>query len=88
MGRYLAHDVIVHFILFQSILLLVVVSNLVMLRKARRGKQPPNLPFVSVLVPARNEEKNIARLVNSLSAQDYPNFELLILDDEDRKSVV
>lgn len=82
MGRYLAHDVIVHFILFQSILLLVVVSNLVMLRKARRGKQPPNLPFVSVLVPARNEEKNIARLVNSLSAQDYPNFELLILDDE------
>ena len=82
MGRYLAHDVIVHFILFQSILLLVVVSNLVVLRKARRGKQPPNLPFVSVLVPARNEENNIACLVNSLSAQDYPNFELLILDDE------
>ncbi|HOE34691.1 MAG: glycosyltransferase [Chloroflexi bacterium] len=82
MGRYLAHDAIVHFILFQSVLLLVLFSNLLLLRKARRGKHPRILPRVSILVPARNEEKNIARLVNSLLAQDYPDFEVLVLDDE------
>lgn len=82
MGPYLAHDVIVHFIFYQSVLLLVVLSNLFMLRKARRGKAPSEEPLVSILVPARNEEKNIALLVNSLLGQDYSNFELLVLDDE------
>lgn len=38
-------------------------------------------PFVSVLVPARNEARNIARCIRSLLAQDYPNFELIVLDD-------
>jgi len=40
------------------------------------------LPFVSVLVPARNEEVNIERCVLSLLAQDYPSYEVLVLDDE------
>lgn len=39
------------------------------------------LPFVSVLVPARNEERNILNLLNSISNQNYPNYELIILDD-------
>lgn len=41
-----------------------------------------DLPFVSVLVPARNEELNIERCVSSLLEQDYPEFEVLVLDDE------
>jgi chlorobactene glucosyltransferase len=36
---------------------------------------------VSILVPARDEERSIAGCVSSLLAQDYPNFELLVLDD-------
>jgi chlorobactene glucosyltransferase len=36
---------------------------------------------VSILVPARNEERSIAGCVSSLLAQDYPDFELLVLDD-------
>lgn len=39
-------------------------------------------PFVSILVPARNEEANIADCINSLRMQDYPDFEVLVLDDE------
>ena len=39
-------------------------------------------PFVSILVPARNEEANIEACVKSLLAQDYPDFELIVLDDE------
>lgn len=38
-------------------------------------------PFVSVLVPARNEERSIERCVRSLLAQEYPRFEVIVLDD-------
>jgi chlorobactene glucosyltransferase len=39
------------------------------------------IPYVSVLVPARNEVQNIADTVASLVRQDYPNFEVIVLDD-------
>jgi len=38
-------------------------------------------PLISVLVPARNEETNIQGCLESLRKQDYPNFEILVLDD-------
>ncbi len=40
-----------------------------------------DLPFVSVLIPARNEEGKIERCIESILNQDYPNFELIIIDD-------
>lgn len=40
-----------------------------------------SLPFVSVIVPARNEEKHIQRCLLSLLTQDYPNFEIIVIDD-------
>jgi chlorobactene glucosyltransferase len=39
------------------------------------------LPPVSVIVPARNEAKNIERCVTSILAEDYPDFELIVVDD-------
>jgi len=38
-------------------------------------------PLVSVLVPARNEEATIAACLRSLLGQDYPNLEIVVLDD-------
>ncbi len=38
-------------------------------------------PFVSIIVPARNEEQNIRRCVESLLEQDYGNFEVIAVDD-------
>jgi len=38
-------------------------------------------PHISVCVPARNEERNIRTCVESILAQDYPNFEVIVLDD-------
>jgi chlorobactene glucosyltransferase len=40
-----------------------------------------NLPFVSIVVPARNEEKSIERCIRSLLNQDYPEFEIIVIDD-------
>ena len=44
-------------------------------------KPPTDAPLISVCVPARNEERNIGRCVESLLGQDYPNFEVIVLDD-------
>lgn len=38
-------------------------------------------PFVSVIVPARNEARNIAACLESLAAQEYPAFEIIVVDD-------
>lgn len=39
------------------------------------------LPSISVLIPARNEERNIATLLHLLRVQDYPRFSIIVLDD-------
>jgi chlorobactene glucosyltransferase len=39
-------------------------------------------PFVSVIVPARNEQRNIEECLGSLTAMDYPEFEILVVDDQ------
>lgn len=38
-------------------------------------------PFVSIVVPAFNEEKVIGRTIESLLASDYPDFEVIVVDD-------
>ncbi len=40
-----------------------------------------DLPLISILVPARDEEANIEACVRSLLALNYPRFEVIVLDD-------
>ncbi|MBN1978398.1 MAG: glycosyltransferase [Anaerolineae bacterium] len=63
-------------------LLLVALSNLYGLKRLRASPTLERSPRVSILVPARNEEANIAPCVRSLLAQSYPSFEVLVLDDD------
>lgn len=37
--------------------------------------------LISVMIPARNEENNIGKCLENLVIQDYPNKEILVLDD-------
>ena len=48
------------------------------------------LPFVSVIVPGKNEGTNIFKLATSLREQTYNNFEIVIIDDgsDDYSSVI
>ena len=39
-------------------------------------------PIVSIIIPAYNEEKVIARLLLSIQSQDYENIETIVIDDE------
>jgi 1,2-diacylglycerol 3-beta-glucosyltransferase len=42
---------------------------------------PTAWPRVSILVPAKNEEQVIGRLVENLCTLDYPDYEVWIIDD-------
>jgi len=46
-----------------------------------RGPEIFDGPLVSVLIPARNEEKNIERCLDSLRNQLYRNYEILVIND-------
>ncbi len=46
-----------------------------------RKRKPKAYPLVSILIPARNEERNIANCIESALQQSYPHFEVLIYDD-------
>ena len=43
--------------------------------------EPDRWPLVSVLVPARNEEDNISAAVRSLLEIDYPELEVILIND-------
>ena len=65
-------------IAFSLIQLLVAVSNLLFNVKLEQA----NCNFdglVSVLIPARNEEKNIGKLLGDLQKQDYATIEIVVL---------
>lgn len=42
---------------------------------------PTDPPLISVCIPARNEERNIRACVEAVLKQDYPNLEVIVLDD-------
>ena len=71
-------------IIFLAILLFISLSNLYYIYNPARRRYVGEPPFVSVLIPARNEEDNIAACVCSLLAQDYPRYEVIVLDDNSK----
>jgi chlorobactene glucosyltransferase len=60
----------------------LVVWNLRVVHRPPARRWPAGAPLISVLVPARNEEASIAGCVDALLAQDYPNLEIIVLDDD------
>lgn len=67
--------------------LLLVITGYRYLRAAREltipmaTETPQIAPFVSVIIPARNEEDMIERCVTSLAQQEYPQFEIIVVND-------
>jgi chlorobactene glucosyltransferase len=60
----------------------LVVWNLRVVRRPPKRRWRSDASLISVLVPARDEAASIGACVHSLLAQDYPNFEIIVLDDE------
>ncbi len=57
-----------------------IIINLLVLGRLR-GAGPERCPLVSIIVPARNEERAIERTVLAFLAQDYSDFEVIVVDD-------
>jgi len=48
---------------------------------AKTQKSNPKRIPVSVIVCAKNEEENVAKFIPILAQQDYPDFEIVLIDD-------
>ena len=47
----------------------------------KRKEKPVEYPSISIIVPSRNYEDNLRELIPSLLEQDYPDFEVVVVDD-------
>jgi glycosyltransferase involved in cell wall biosynthesis len=68
----------VFIIVFAVVRLIIVISNY---GQWLKKSVSTHAPLVSVLIPARNEEKNIGRILDDLMVQDYTHFEVWVYDD-------
>lgn len=58
-----------------------VFSRLAFYRKNKTNLPLPIQKGISVIVAAHNEERNLKRFLPMLLAQDYPNFEVVVIND-------
>jgi len=65
-----------------GLMVLTIILNLATFTLRRRARSTNDLPSVSVLVPARNEEHNLPRLLSSFAGQDHPDAEMIVYDDQ------
>ncbi len=72
---------------FVAFTLLVFIGDFLLIRRAWVTHKTDNVkvkrprPFVSILVPAYNEEVGIVDSINSLLQQNYPSFEVIVVND-------
>ena len=65
-----------------SVFTLISIYNLFTAPVLRKyDSQLTDQKLVSVLIPARNEEKNIVKCIEGVLSQNYKNKEIIILDD-------
>jgi chlorobactene glucosyltransferase len=64
-----------------ALLFIQTLVNLAVARRLRSDQTPAERPFVSIVIPARNEERVIDRSIRAFLAQDYGNFEVIVIND-------
>ncbi|MGC8659570.1 MAG: glycosyltransferase [Desulfomonilaceae bacterium] len=57
------------------------VKGFPVLDPANKTCLPTSAPLVSIIVPAHNEQDMISACINSIIDQDYPNLEIICVDD-------
>ena len=72
---------VLQLILIVSVIIYLTVNIVYLVRLQPLVKPISNPPRLSVCVPARNEERGVEACLQSLLNQDYPNFEVIAIDD-------
>ena len=62
----------------------VIYLSLILSKTFKRNKLSKLKPFVSVIIPAYNEEYSIAKTVNSVINSKYPRFEAIVIDNNSK----
>ena len=67
---------------------MAILASLQRKREARRGLETraSDGPLVSVVIPAYNEEVNAVRTIKSILQQDYPELQIVFVDDGSKDS--
>jgi len=76
-----AYGVIVFIVICNHLVYAIETGRITFLTPESPKLEGESLPFVSILVPAKDEQATIEGCIHSLLAQEYPNFEVLIVDD-------
>lgn len=58
-----------------------VILNVLFVPTLRTGERPSRALSLSVVIPARNEERGIGETVRAFRAQDYPELEVIVVND-------
>lgn len=61
--------------------LMMLVNHAALPRLSRQAPAGADAPLLSIVVPARNEERAVEAGVRSLLSQDYPRYEVIAVDD-------
>lgn len=69
-----------------TVLLRGIVRSFRLTPRMKSGRRGGEVPMVSVILPARNEEAFIGECLRTLSAQDYPRFEVIAVNDSSQDS--
>jgi len=76
------------FFLLSAAFFYLIITSFILIRNRFELTELPELPakneqskFISVCIPARNEEENIGNLLQTVLTQNYPDFEVRVLDD-------
>ncbi len=71
-----------------AVLFINIIINRIAIKEPIESLRRDTLPSVSVLVPARNEAKNIGACLRGALTQDHPRFEVIVVDDSSTDATV
>ncbi|QGS68451.1 polysaccharide deacetylase family protein [Oceanobacillus sp. 143] len=78
-------------VIFILVLRILILGSLAFIHKKRANHlMERSTPFVSVIIPAYNEESVIGKTIESILKSNYPNLEVIVIDDgsKDQTSLV
>lgn len=71
-----------YILIFAAVRLLISFMNWACHLYLPEAIQSESVPFVSVLIPARNEEHNLPNILDDLMKFKYPSMEIIVYDDQ------
>lgn len=80
------YDIVILFVLI--VLFINVIANRLIVKEPIESGRRDTLPSVSVLIPTRNEAKNVGACLRGALTQDHPKYEVILVDDSSTDATV